>query len=133
MGLNMLKSKRVAIAYIRNEKDELLMGKRNDCQKWCSPGGHLNKGEDPFIGMARELKEETNLDVEKIKLAHVKWVKEKNILLYLFEIEVSGNIDLTKDPDKEFVELEFKDPIEVCNELHVPAEHNIVLKYWFNN
>lgn len=109
------------------------MGKRSDCHKWACAGGHLDAGEDPFIGMTRELKEETNLDVESIKLCKVVWVKEKNILLYLFEIEVSGEIDLTNDPDKEFCELKYCDPIRVCDDLHVVAEENIAIKHWFDN
>lgn len=127
------KSKRIAISYIVNEKDELLMGKRQDCQKWTTASGHIEEGEDAYVGMIRELKEETDLDVESIKLVKVVWEKHKKLLLYLFEIKTSGEVDASNDPDEEFGEIKFVDPIEVIDELHVPCEENIAIKYWFDN
>ena len=52
------KTKRVACCLIRDWKDDILMGKRNDNDKWTTPGGHLDKGECPYEGAIRELKEE---------------------------------------------------------------------------
>ena len=40
-------SKRIAIALITNENDKILMGKRNDTDKWTMPAGHIEKGELP--------------------------------------------------------------------------------------
>ncbi len=56
-------------ALIVNDKQELLLIRRrdNDVHKpgtWEIAGGRLDAGEDPFLGMIREAKEETNLDIE---------------------------------------------------------------------
>ena len=55
------KTKRVAISLITNSEDKMLMGRRNDTDKWTQCAGHLEKGECPFLGMARELKESKKL------------------------------------------------------------------------
>ena len=35
--------------------------------EWDLPGGHIRVGEDFLVGMKREVKEETNLDVQDLK------------------------------------------------------------------
>ena len=61
---------RVAVkAFIVNEKEELLTIKRrdNDVHKpgvWDLPGGRLEHGEDPLLGIQRETKEETGLAID---------------------------------------------------------------------
>jgi len=128
--------RRVAVAYICNDYDELLMGKRNDNDKWTQPGGHVEKNECPVAAIAREVKEETGLNASKIELICAKFSQDRNgkdMLIYLFKVSTTGEVDTSNDPDNECDDWVFKDPIEVCNELHVPAEHNIALKYWFNN
>lgn len=57
---------RVAVkAFIVNDGKILLIKRRpNDVHKpgqWDIPGGRLDPGEDPFVGLQREAKEETNL------------------------------------------------------------------------
>jgi len=126
-------TRRIAIALITNENDKVLMGKRNDDQKWSMPAGGIEKGECPFMGMARELKEETGLDAKNIELAKAKF--ENNMLLYLFKVEVDEEqeIDCSDDPDNEFETLNYEDPFEHIDELHVPAERNLAIKYWAEN
>lgn len=56
-------------AFIVNEKKEVLILRRrkDDVHRpgtWDIPGGRLNQGESPFDGMKREVKEETNLEIE---------------------------------------------------------------------
>lgn len=126
-------SKRIAIALITNENDKVLMGKRNDTDKWTVPAGNIEKGECPFMGMARELKEETGLDAVDIKL--VKCEIKGNMLLYLFKVGVDRNqeIDVSNDPDEECDDWTYEDPFDHLDELHVPAEYNLALKYWAHN
>jgi 8-oxo-dGTP diphosphatase len=55
--------------FIVNDKEEVLIIKRrlDDVHRpgtWDLPGGRLNKDEDHLEGLKREIKEETNLDVE---------------------------------------------------------------------
>jgi 8-oxo-dGTP diphosphatase len=61
---------RIAVkSFIINEKSELLIIKRRDNDQhkpgmWDVPGGRLEPGENPFLGLIRETKEETSLNVE---------------------------------------------------------------------
>ena len=127
------KTKRVACCLIRDWKDDLLMGKRNDNGKWTQPGGHLDKGECPYVGAIRELKEETGLDAKDTKL--VKVCKNDKVMVYVFEMKVDQDqeVDCSLDPDKECDDWTYTDPNEVREELHIPIEYNAVLKYWMDN
>lgn len=127
------RTKRVAVCLLRDWKDDILMGKRNDNGLWTNPGGHLDKGECPYFGALRELKEEAGLDATDIEL--VKVCKNKDILVYVFEVKVDHEqeIDTSKDPDKEVDDWEYVDPNAIREELHVPAEKNALLKYWMEN
>lgn len=128
------RTKRVAICLITNGLDEVLMGLRNDNGKYTCPGGHLDQGEDPYEGAIRELKEETGLDVEDIKLVKVHKT-EFGTLIYCFKVEVDPKqlVDVSDDPDQECDDWFFMDPNEVIDELHVPLKDNVALKYWANN
>lgn len=129
------KYKRVALALITNHQDDILMGVRNDSKKWTCPGGSIEPGEDPVEGLAREIKEETNLDVEDIKLVEAKWNKEKKTLLYLFKVTVDpkGMVTSKKDPDNEVESWHYVDPNDVKDNLHVPLQDNIIIQYWAKN
>lgn len=56
---------------IINDKREVLLQKRGDCNKWGFPGGALELGETPQMAAIREVKEETGLDVTVGKLIGV--------------------------------------------------------------
>jgi 8-oxo-dGTP diphosphatase len=54
-------------AFVEDELGRLLLARRADepdAGRWDSPGGFLEEGEDPLIGLRRELLEETSLTVE---------------------------------------------------------------------
>lgn len=126
-------SNRVAAILITDENDNVLMGKRNDNDKWANPGGHLKVGEQYYEGAIRELKEETGLDAKKVKL--INMTKCGPMLVYLFKITVcpKQEIDTSKDPDKECPDWTYEDPNDIKDELHVPLEDNVVIKYWIEN
>ncbi len=59
---------------IQNKKGEVLLGLRQGAHaagEWSCPGGHLEFGETIFETAKREVKEETDLDVEEFKLISV--------------------------------------------------------------
>jgi 8-oxo-dGTP pyrophosphatase MutT (NUDIX family) len=128
-----MKSNRIAIGLIINKENKILMGKRNDTEKWTVPAGHLNDGECPFVGMGRELKEETGLDAKEIKM--IKAGFEDGLLLYLFEIKIdpSQKIDTSCDPDKECDDWTFEDPFDHIDELHITIKKNWAVRHWANN
>lgn len=62
--------------FLLNDKNEVLLVKRSDTDDflpglWEMPGGGLDFGENPVIGLQRELKEEIGLDVEVDKPLYV--------------------------------------------------------------
>lgn len=70
--------------------------------KYCLPGGHVEKGETPEEGAARELFEETSLEVDEITpLRFVKsWSDDKSIIYY-YEYLITG-----KTPEKLYLDNE---------------------------
>lgn len=65
-------SKRVVKVIIIDDDDRVLMLKRSNyvdkyAGEWDLPGGHIQIGEEFNTGMKREVKEETNLDIDSPK------------------------------------------------------------------
>jgi 8-oxo-dGTP diphosphatase len=53
----------VVAGYIFHDRKVLLIHHRK-LELWLPPGGHINRDETPDDALAREIKEETNLDIE---------------------------------------------------------------------
>jgi len=131
--------KRVAAIAILNDH-HMLMGKRRDNGKWTNPGGHLNPGEDPVKGAAREVKEETGLDLDPHLFKHLesRVVKKPDGT----KIEVHGyRVDLNRkpstsmgsDPDQEVTRWQWvrtdNDLEHLVDNLHVPLADNVLLTH----
>ena len=59
--------------------------------------GFMERGETPEEGIARELKEETNLDAELISLIGVYEFIRKNELIIAYHVKASGEIRLSEE------------------------------------
>lgn len=59
--------------------------------------GFLEAGEAPEHGIAREVKEETNLDVEQTNLIGVYDFSRKNELIIAYHVIASGRIELSEE------------------------------------
>lgn len=59
--------------------------------------GFLESGETPEQGMAREVKEETNLDADRTTLIGVYEFMRKNELIIAYHVEASGTIALNEE------------------------------------
>lgn len=67
-----------AVAIIENEKGEILLQKRSDNDLWGIPGGCQELGESFEETIIREIKEETNLDIEAKDLKLIDIVSGKS-------------------------------------------------------
>lgn len=96
---------------------KMLMGLRRDDGRRCFPGGHLDDGESPEDGAARELLEETGLSPESLQMLATKDVKDGKVRVHGFAATVSGEPDEQDDPDAEFVRFEWVDPAAVPSQI----------------
>lgn len=68
----------VAVNAFLLKNSRFLLLQRNDPPLiWGPPGGKLEKNEDPILGLKREVKEETNLDI-KVKMPVTTWFGKFN-------------------------------------------------------
>ncbi|WP_422734871.1 NUDIX hydrolase [Micromonospora sp. WMMD558] len=58
-------------AVVRNDTGELLLAQRADDARWSVVSGVLEPGEQPTTAVVREVREETGLDVEPVRLSSV--------------------------------------------------------------
>ncbi len=95
---------RITGILIENNEILLVQQKLSDKRNWSLPGGRLEKGETLSQGLIREMKEETGLDVELVRMLYVCDVaSSSNTILHItFLIKrVGGEIEL---PSNEFDE-----------------------------
>ena len=129
--------KRVAAIAILNDH-HMLMGRRRDNQKFTNPGGHLNPGEDPKAGAAREVQEETGLVLDPHLFRHletriVKKPDGTRIEVHGFRVDLREKpaTSMKEDPDAEvhrwqWIKLD-TDLDHIADNLHVPIEDNVLL------
>lgn len=95
---------RITGILIENNKILLVQQKLSDKRNWSLPGGRLERGETLSQGLIREMKEETGLDVEIVRMLYICDVaSSSNTILHItFLIKrVGGEIEL---PSNEFDE-----------------------------
>ena len=93
---------RVTGILIENNKILLVKQKISDKRNWSLPGGKLEQGETLEQGIVREMKEETGLDVEIVRLLYLCDVATSdNTLLHITFLlkRIAGDISL---PTNEF-------------------------------
>lgn len=84
-------------AIILDERERVLLCHRRDYDLWNLPGGALEAGEPPWQGVVREVKEETGLDVQVVRLAGVYSKPDVNEVVFSFECAVVGGSAVTTE------------------------------------
>jgi len=72
------------VAIITNDRNEILILDHYFRLKfsWGLPGGFINRGEKPIDAIRREIKEETDLELENVKLVKVRNVGKHIEILF---------------------------------------------------
>lgn len=104
---------------IFNERKEILVIKRASDRKvypnlWDIPGGTLEVGEDPTQGAIREIKEETNLNINELSLFdythNIDEKKNKQFIRLLFITKYNGqDIKINVSEHNEYKWIDIKD------------------------
>lgn len=89
-----------AFAVILDEREQVLLCHRRDYDFWNLPGGGIEAGEAPWECVIREVKEETGLNVEVVRLAGVYSKRDRTDIVFLFVCKiVGGKIEMTDEAD----------------------------------
>ena len=99
-----------AMCIIYDENKGILFEKRTDNGMWCVPGGAIELGESLEQALAREVKEETSLDIANAELfdvaASVHMVyPNKDEVYYTDVVYIVKDYSGTLKPDAESTEL----------------------------
>lgn len=88
-------------AIIFDSQNKVLICHRRDYDLWNLPGGSLKKGESPWEGIIREVKEETGLDVKIESLQGIYSKPEKNEVVFSFLcVPTGGELMINDEADK---------------------------------
>ena len=117
----------VCSAVVFDEERRVLLTRRVDNGRWCLPGGHCESGESVTEAVIREVKEETGLDVDMIRMTGV-YSSPHRLLEYAegdrfhlvalnFEVRATGGTLTLSDETNEFAwctrsEIEAMDVME---------------------
>ncbi len=118
--------------------NKLLLEKRWDCDMWGLPGGRLKKGESYVAGIARELREESGINLPLSAFEQIRVVDDERIAAYadgtvwrmvivLFSAKLSQ--EPTLRASAESGELRFF-PYENLRELSLVPTHEDLILAW---
>jgi len=92
---------KVSVNCIIVKNNKLLLVQQNRPEKakgkWSIPGGKVNKGETFKEAIIRETKEETGLDVIRLKHLNIKQEKSYQTIKHIFKVETKGVVNFPKD------------------------------------
>jgi len=99
----MIRKPKIAVGGVIIKDNKILLTKRRDepdKNKWAIPGGKLELNETLEEGLKREMKEETSLDVEEVRLLGIIEVINDNFHYVILDYEcniLSGEIKANSD------------------------------------
>ena len=94
---------------VLNQKGQILLVQRNDSKAWSLPGGIVENGESPDQAVVREVKEETGLDVDIVRLTgiYIRHLWKKNIL-FVYRCQMKNGILIKSDETDDFKWINLK-------------------------
>ncbi len=106
-----------------DEKRVLLVHQTYKGSKWAWPGGVVEDGEAPWTAVVREVKEETGLDVQVVRLVSVYHSADQSALGFQFLCRVVGG-ELRVD-GQEISEARFFDLARLPAPMTVPGRQRV--------
>lgn len=110
----------VGIFLVDSQQNKILVGKRTDNGLFAFPGGWLEYGEEWEECGARELREETGINIPSNRIHHIKtfncynpYTKYHNVAIYLYceinpeEVKLLQNVEPDKCEKWEWVDFNF--------------------------
>jgi 8-oxo-dGTP pyrophosphatase MutT (NUDIX family) len=107
-----------ATAVVSDGSGAVLLQRRADDGRWGLPGGWLGPAESPEQAVVREVREETGIEVEVVRLGLVSWLpaalpsRPHSMIGLVYEARPTGG-DLR--PDHESIEVAWRDPSSVTD------------------
>ena len=90
-----------AFAVIFDDQNRVLLSHRRDMDAWNLPGGGVEVEELPNEGVIREVREETGLEAEVVRLVGVYGKIGRNELVFTFVCRVTGGqLQATEESDE---------------------------------
>jgi len=118
---------------VRDGRVLIIRDPRIDYEIWELPGGRLNLGETPKVGLEREIKEELGLDIVVGPVVHVAQFlqgnEQKPALMIAYEATVDSHAEVIMSPE-EVSEVRFVTKAEV-NLLKFFPEYTETLEIYF--
>ena len=125
----------LGIIYDPKEKKILIGHRANDpnipALSWCFPGGRPEYGEELETAVKREIKEETDLDVESLGVIFARRYPEKNEFLGIYYLCEALNPQDELIPGDNFSELKWVNPEDV-EEYFTISLHEKLKEYLIN-
>ncbi len=87
-------------AYLLKANKFLLLKRATPPFIWAPPGGHLEINEDPEMGLRREVKEETALEIEILAVANIwygKWENGPLLVIDFLTRHRKGSVKLSQE------------------------------------
>lgn len=130
----------IVIGVVKDSEGNILLGKRHQPEileihgKWNLLGGRVEFGETPEEAVVREIKEESGLDIEVIRMLPKIFTRfrtksdgtQLQILPISYECLVSGGVIHDPIPDPGVTELKFFHPSSLNLIELIEGEHHII-------